>query len=46
MTGLTTGLNSLFSRPGGPLRAAAAVGLRALDRMGPIKALLEREARR
>ena len=46
MTGLTTGLNSLFSRPGGPLRAAAAVGLRALDRMEPIKALLEREARR
>jgi len=46
MSGLTTGLNSLFSRPGGPLRAAATVGLQALDRMGPLKALLEREARR
>jgi len=46
MSGLTTGLNGLFSRPGGPMRAAAAVGLRALDRMGPLKALLEREARR
>jgi 2-octaprenyl-6-methoxyphenol hydroxylase len=46
MSSLTTGLNGLFSRPGGPMRAAAAVGLRALDRMGPLKALLEREARR
>ena len=46
MSGVTTGLNGLFSRPGGPLRAAAAAGLQALDRMGPLKALLEREARR
>lgn len=46
MAGLTAGLNALFTQSDGPLRAVAAVGLRTLDRIGPLKAVLEREARR
>ena len=46
LTSVTTALHDVFDRGPAPIRAIATAGLKAIDRVAPLKAFLERQANR